>query len=181
MMGDLLPAGVRSGSICNELSIMSRGKLGKATHCPWCGTATLVRDTFSADTQSEHTHVSYICTTCCVGFSVRNSPRAMFVNHMYAIERAKRPPEERIRQQLKGNGGAAPLMVRPTEELKRVEGLLAAKKPHTKASREHIEKSLQAVRNELARRALPTANQEREQLCKQESLSPAPADSSAII
>lgn len=44
------------------------------------------------------------------------------------------------------------MTVRPIEELKQIESLLAAKKSHAKSSREHIASSLQAVRNELARR-----------------------------
>lgn len=132
---------------------MSRGKLGKATHCPWCGTKSLERDTFSGDTAAEHTHVSYVCTVCNTGFSVRNSPRAMFVNRMYATERKQRPPEERIRQQLKiPKNSCPPLTQRPVEELKQIERLLAGKSPYTKSSRQHIEDSLNAVRNELARR-----------------------------
>ena len=75
----------------------------------------------------------------------------MFVNRMYAVERKCRAPEERIRQQVKGSGKTA-LSERPLEELERIEGLLVAKKPHTKTSREHIRSSLEAVRNEIARR-----------------------------
>lgn len=113
---------------------MSRGKLGKARFCPWCSTATLQRDTFSADTQSKHTHVSYICTVCHTGFSIRDSPRVMFVNRMYAIERAKRPPEERIKQQVKGSGATA-LTNRSVENLVGLEKLLASKTPQHKAKR----------------------------------------------
>src|SRR5687767_2007908 len=132
---------------------MSKGKLGRARFCPWCGTRTIERDNFNqSDTHHSDNHISYVCTTCHTGFSLQNSPRVMFAHRMYAQERQLRPPEERIRQQLKiKQGGCPPLSVRPLDELRNIESLLAAKKPHTKSSREHIESSLQAVRNEIAR------------------------------
>lgn len=133
---------------------MSRGKLGKARFCPWCATESLVRDTFSGDTQADHTHVSYVCTACCCGFSIRNSPRAMFVNRMYATERKQRPPD-------KPNSGAGsgkrPLSEKPLTELVRVEALLAAKRPHGRVNRESVNASLAAVRLAIQERGSATS------------------------
>lgn len=128
--------------------LMSKGKLGKARFCPWCGTDSLVRDTFSGDTQAEHTHVSYVCAVCCTGFSLRNSPRAMFVNRMYALDRKQRPPEKPNR----GGGGHPPLSEKPLTELVRVEALLAAKSPHGRVNRESVNASLAAVRSAIQER-----------------------------
>lgn len=133
---------------------MSKGKLGRIKFCPWCGTRTIKRDLFNqSDTHTSDNHISFICDTCHAGFSIQNSPRVMFAHRMFADDRQLRPPEERIRQQLQiPQGGCSPLTERPLEELERIEGLLASKKPYTKRSREHIQASLSAVRNEIARR-----------------------------
>lgn len=133
---------------------MSKGKLGRARYCPWCGTQTLERDRFNQnDTHHADSHISYLCTTCQTGFSLYNSPRVMFAHRMFADDRQLRPPEERIRQQLKiPQGGCPPLADRGLEDLERIESLLASKKPHTKTSKEHIAASLTAVRNEIGRR-----------------------------
>lgn len=133
---------------------MARGKLRKVKFCPWCGTATVERDTFNqSDNHHANDHVSWTCSNCLTGFSVAHSPRTMFVHRMYAQERQLRPPEERIRQQLQmSRGGSPPLRERPLEELEQIEKSLTEKKPHTKTSREHIESSLRAVRNEIERR-----------------------------
>lgn len=124
---------------------MAKGKLGKARFCPWCGTDSLVRDLFTVDTKSHHTHVSFICTVCCAGFSMRESPRAKFVNRMYALERKQRPPEKK-------GGGRPPLPERPLDELVRIEALLAAKRPRGKVNRESVGASLAAVRMAIQER-----------------------------
>lgn len=123
----------------------SRGKLGKAIFCPWCGTKTLQRDTFSNDTNAEHTHVSYICETCCEGFSLRPSPRALFVNRMYAEERARRGPNT-----TSTSGGSPPLIERPLAELKDIERILLDIKPRGKADRESVAESLRKVREAIS-------------------------------
>jgi hypothetical protein len=74
---------------------------------------------------------------------------------MFAIERAQRPPEERIGQQLNiRKGQCKPLTEHSLDELRRIESLLAAKKPYTKSSREHVRSSLEAVRSEIQRRGV---------------------------
>lgn len=136
----------------------SRGKLHKAECCPWCGTRTLLRDNFHAEGYAER-GASFICTTCSTGFLIRDSPRTQFAKALFARDRQLRPPEERIRQQLQiPQGGCLPLTQRPMEELRQIERLLTGKQPHTKTSREHIESSLNAVRNEISRRNVQSSD-----------------------
>jgi hypothetical protein len=72
---------------------------------------------------------------------------------MFAVERAQRPPEERIGQQLQiQKGKCKSLTEHELDELERIESLLASKKPYTKSSRDHVKQSLEAVRNEIQRR-----------------------------
>lgn len=126
---------------------MSKGKLGKARCCPWCGTATLERDYFNTATTCVDSCVSYICVTCCTGFSIRESPRASFVNRMYAVERKQRPPDEHHK-----GGGQIPLTERPLPELLQIETLLKAKRPRNRSDRERVGASLAAVRKAIQER-----------------------------
>lgn len=73
---------------------MSKGDLGQARFCPWCGTESLMRDYFNqSETHHANSHVSFICTSCNRGFSINNSPRVMFAHRMIASERRIRPPK----------------------------------------------------------------------------------------
>lgn len=120
----------------------------RAECCPWCGTRTLVRDGFVRSEHTSYSCVSYICVLCNTGFSLRNSPRADFVNRMYAAERSQRPPEDEHRLK----PGSPPLSSRTLFELQRLEELLLAKSPASRASREANERHLSYVRAELRRR-----------------------------
>lgn len=126
----------------------SRGKLHKAQCCPWCGTRTLVRDRFDPTSHRDYACVAYICTVCFAGFSLRDSPRANFVNRMYQIERTQRPPENEHVQR----SGARPLTERSLFELTRLDELLRAKSPNSNASRQANALQLKNVRAELTRR-----------------------------
>lgn len=127
---------------------MGKGKLGKATFCPWCGTPTLTRDTFNSDTQRSDTHVSYTCSSCCTGFSLRDSPRVMFVNRMYAEVRKQRPPDNEHHPR----SGQLPLSERSDFEINRIHELLLAKRPRTKAGKEANAIQMNNVKLELKRR-----------------------------
>lgn len=126
----------------------SRGKLHKAECCPWCGTRTLVRDNFNPASHSAYSCVSYICTVCHAGFSLKESPRAQFVNRMYAAERMARPPENEHIQR----AGSPPLTERTLYELQRLEELLRSKHPASHASKQANALQLKNVRAELNRR-----------------------------
>lgn len=128
----------------------SRGKLHKAQCCPWCGTRTIVRDGFEASNHLAYTSVNYICTVCFAGFTLRESPRAQFVNRMYQLERAHRPQDSE--HVLARQPGARPLSDRSLFELTRLEELLQAKSPASHASRKANTEQLINVRAELMRR-----------------------------
>lgn len=128
----------------------SRGKLHKAQCCPWCGTRTLVRDGFVSEDHKSYSQVSYICSICFAGFSIRDSPRAQFAQRMYAIERQQRAPNDEHIQK----PGKPPLTARSLYELTRIEELLRAKKPHSKESKAANALQLINVRAELARRGV---------------------------
>ena len=130
----------------------SRGKLHKAQCCPWCGTRTLVRDGFNPASHSAYNCVSYICVLCHTGFSLRDSPRAQYVNRMYAIERAQRPPDAEHVQARRT--GAPPLTEKSLHELQRLDELLRSKRPSSKAGRDANADQLRNVRAELARRGV---------------------------
>lgn len=94
--------------------------------------------------------MAYICTICFAGFSLRDSPRANFVNRMYQIERAQRPPD--AEHVMARQSGARPLSERSLHELQRLVEILRAKRPGKKSSKEANALQLQNVRAELNRR-----------------------------
>lgn len=128
----------------------SRGKLHKAQCCPWCGTRTIVRDGFNPASHTDYNCVSYICVLCNAGFSLRDSPRAQYVNRMYAEERARQPPT--AEHVFARRGGSPPLTERSLHELQRLDEVLRSKHPRSKTSREANAEQLKNVRAELNRR-----------------------------
>lgn len=132
----------------------SRGKLHLARICPWCGTPTLRRDYFTNERTTEQQAasgpISFICDNCFTGFTVKESPRTVFVQHMYARDRQQRPPENEHRTFV----GSKPLTERSVFELQRIAGVLRAKRPRSQDSKEHLERCLVAVEGELEKRGL---------------------------
>jgi hypothetical protein len=95
-----------------------------------------------------------ISTNCNTGFSLKNSPRVEFTNRMFQIERAQRPPDDRAigaRAKVKSTPSLADLSL---AELERIEETLMKKRPYTARSRQHIHKSLDAVRAEIRKRKI---------------------------
>lgn len=127
----------------------SRGKLHLARICPWCGTATLVRDHFAAEGYREK-GASFFCTVCQTGFQLTNSPRVQFADRMFQIDRAQRPPENEHRTFVQSK----PLTERSMFELQRIEGVLKGKRPHSKSSKEHNGRCLKAIQDEIKRRGM---------------------------
>lgn len=127
----------------------SRGRLHLARICPWCGTATLVRDRFTGEGYREK-GASFLCTVCHTGFQLSNSPRVQFAERMFQMDRAQRPPENEHRTFVQ----CKPLTERSMFELQRIEGVLKSKRPATKSSKEHNARCLSAVQGEIRRRGM---------------------------
>lgn len=130
----------------------SRGKLHKAQCCPWCGTRTIVRDGFNPASHSAYNCVSYICANCNTGFSLKDSPRAQYVNRMYAEERQRQPPT--AEHVFARRGGSPPLSERSLYELQRLEEVVRSKHPASSSSRQANAEQLKNIRAELARRGV---------------------------